>query len=101
MADEPTISFAGYTFLESKGCFACIHVLRGDPVRLYVHELDGSLQFLCGAGGHGDDDYAWVHAEHILANNRDMVDMPAVNFGFEAERDGVGKPWVVRQTPDE
>jgi hypothetical protein len=93
------LSFAGFTWEASKGCRACTHVLDGQPVHLFVHEPDGSLQFLCGAEGHADDDACWVHAAHVLRLNPDLRDLPTVDFGEEAERSEAGAAWVVTKTP--
>ncbi|MBU4433367.1 MAG: hypothetical protein KKC14_03015 [Alphaproteobacteria bacterium] len=101
MSNDGTLGFAGYTFADTKGCRACNHVLDGAPVLMFVHENDGSLQFLCGANGHTEADASWVHASHVLATNPDLTDLPTVDFGFEAEREGMGKEWLVRASPEE
>lgn len=91
-----TISFAGYTFDADKGCFTCKHVMDGASVLLFVHEPDGDLQFLCGASDH---DFAeqckFLHAVHVLEWHPDLLSLPTVNVGFEAERRDAISPWVV------
>lgn len=93
------LNFAGFTWSSSKGCRACKHVMQGEAVLLFVHEEDGSLQFLCGAEGHAQDDAIWVHAAHVLDLNADLRHLPTVSFGEEAERTAVGANWKVTQTP--
>jgi hypothetical protein len=99
MAD-PTISFAGYIFASDKGCFACSHVMEGAPVLLFAHEDDGDLQFLCGASGHDfEKECRWLHTRHVLDQQPDLLDLPTVEMGFEAERTSVGAPWIVSPIP--
>ena len=94
-----TISFAGYTFNGDKGCFTCQHVMDGTPVLLFVHEPDGDLQFMCGASDH---DFAeqckFLHTAHVLEWQPDLLLLPTVDFGFEAERSDVSSPWVVSRS---
>lgn len=98
---EGTIHFAGYTFDRDKGCLACDHVLNGAPVLYFVHEEDGDLQFLCGALGHEWKDRRSLHASHLLEWHPDLLTLPRVDFGFEAERTDVNSPWVVSEIPDD
>jgi hypothetical protein len=95
-----TISFAGYTFDGDKGCLACEHVLEGAaPVLLFVHEADGDLQFLCGALGHEWNRARALHAAHLLDWHPDLLTLPTVEFGFEAERADANSPWIVSPIP--
>jgi len=94
-----SISFAGYTFDDDKGCFTCQHVLDGAPVLLFVHEADGDLQFMCGAPDHDYDECRLLHAAHLLDAQPDLLMLPTVDFGFEAERPDVRSPWVVSPIP--
>jgi hypothetical protein len=96
MSVQPTISFAGCTFLKSKGCIACAHVMRGWPVLLFRHDLDGDIQFACGAGGHGDEDWHWLHVTHVLAEHPDLMELPTIPIGFEAERGATDQRWAVQ-----
>ncbi len=96
---EPTISFAGYTFLASKGCAVCRHVMEGAPVLLFVHETGGGLQMLCGAADHVDADRRWVHVHHVLQAQPELLELPTVDFGQEAERDSRESRWRVAQSP--
>ena len=94
-----TISFAGYTFDDDKGCFACQHVMDGAPVLLFVHEAGGDLQFMCGASGHGYSECRLLHAAHLLEWQPDLLMLPTVDFEFEAERADENSPWVVSPVP--
>lgn len=94
-----SISFAGYTFHDDKGCFACQHVMDGAPVLLFVHEADGDLQFMCGASGHEYSQCRLLHALHVLEQQPDLLKLPTVDFGFQAERADVNSPWVVSPAP--
>lgn len=95
-----TISFAGYTFASDKACFTCQHVMDGAPVLLFTHETDGDLQFLCGATGHDfDTQCRWLHTTHVLEWQPDLLALPVVEMGFEAERTSVGAPWIVSPIP--
>lgn len=95
-----TISFAGYTFDSDKGCFTCSHVMEGAPVLLFAHEEDGDLQFLCGASGHDfGTECRYLHATHVLEWQPDLLSLPIVEMGFEAERTAVGAPWIVSPIP--
>lgn len=68
---------------------------------LFTHEVDGDLQFLCGAGGHDfDTQCCWLHASHVLEWQPDLLLLPTVEMGFEAERTSVGAPWNVSAIPD-
>lgn len=96
---DPTIFFAGFDFLASKGCRACRHVMDGAPVLLFVHEADGSLQMLCGANDHEEADSVWVHVAHVIDSQPDLLDLPHVGFGHEAERTAGHSPWHVSPTP--
>lgn len=97
---EPALSFAGYTFAADKGCFTCQHVMDGAPVLLFVHEADGDLQFMCGASGHDfDTQCRWLHTAHVLEWQPELLSLPTVEMGFEAERSGVGSPWIVSPIP--
>ena len=87
-----TISFAGYIFDDDKGCFACQHVVNGAPVLLFVHEADGDLQFRCGASGHDYDHCRLLHVAHVLEWQPDLLLLPTIDFGFEAERADVNSP---------
>jgi hypothetical protein len=101
MCDDPVISFAGYSFDGSKGCFTCSHVWeQRAPVLLFIHDTNGDIQFMCGEGGHDSDDCIYLHAHHILESQPDLYDLPRVDFGFEAGRSGVGEPWVVSELPE-
>jgi hypothetical protein len=95
-----TVSFAGYTFDIDKGCFACSHVMAGQPVLLFCHEADGDLQFMCGSVSHESDDYAWMHTTHVLEKHPSLYDLPTVNFGFLAERGTQSDEWVVAPIED-
>lgn len=95
-----TISFAGYTFNDDKGCFACQHVLDGAPVLLFSHEADGDLQFMCGESGHDGDSCCLLHTAHLLEWQPDLLTLPTVDFGFEAERANVSSPWIVSRSPE-
>ncbi|EIZ77701.1 hypothetical protein WSK_3711 [Novosphingobium sp. Rr 2-17] len=95
-----TISFAGYTFNADKGCFTCKHVLDGAPVLLFVHDPDGDLQFLCGASDHDfSEQCKLLHAAHLLDWQPDLLRLPTVNLGFEAERSDKNSPWLVSASP--
>jgi hypothetical protein len=95
-----TISLAGYTFASDKGCFTCSHVMDGAPVLLFAHEVDGDLQFMCGASDHDfDKDCRWLHMSHVLEWQPDLHSLPTVDMGFEAERTAVRAPWVVSEIP--
>ena len=94
-------SFAGFTWEETKGCRACSHILAGLPVLLFVHEADGSLQFLCGAEGHAGDDAVWVHLNHVLDKHPDLCHMPTVDMGQESERPARGQDWTVSSIPND
>ena len=98
---QSTISFAGYTFNSEKGCFACEHVLGGEPVRLFVHDVDGDLQFLCGSPDHdwNNSRPRFIHAAHLLEWHPDLLTLRTVDFGFEAEREDTKSPWVVSPIP--
>jgi hypothetical protein len=98
--EQPRIDFAGYNFDGDKGCIVCSHVMNGHPVLLVCHEDDGDLQFVCGAPAHEGDDYAWVHASHVLSQHSDSYDLPTVRFGFLAERDSVNDDWKVSPISD-
>lgn len=98
--EQPRIDFAGYNFDGDKGCIVCSHVMNGHPVLLVCHEDDGDLQFVCGAPAHEGDDYAWVHASHVLSQHSDLYDLPTVRFGFLAERDSVNDDWKVSPISD-
>lgn len=92
-------SFAGYTFDADKGGFTCQHVMDGAPVLLFVHETDGDLQFMCGASGHDYNECRLLHATHVLEWQPDLLNLPTVDFGFQAERADVNSPWVVSPVP--
>lgn len=100
MANQ-TISFAGYTFDGDKGCFACEHVVSGEPVLLFVHDADGDLQFLCGSSAHdwSNSRPRLLHTAHLLEWQPDLLALPTVDFGFEAQRKDVNSPWVVSPIP--
>jgi hypothetical protein len=100
--DHPALNFAGYTFHGDKGCFTCSHVWKGGaPVLLFVHDVDGDIQFMCGEAGHdADEDCIYLHAHHILDAQPDLYDLPTVDFGFQAERTSVGQPWEVSELPE-
>jgi hypothetical protein len=54
------------------------------------------LQFLCGESGHDfDTQCRWLHTAHVLEWQPDLLSLPTVGMGFEAEREGVGSPWIV------
>jgi hypothetical protein len=95
-----TISFAGYTFAADKACFTCQHVMDGAPVLLFTHEPDGDLQFLCGATGHDfDTQCRLLHTRHVLEWQPDLLALPTVEAGFEAQRTNVDAPWIVSAIP--
>ena len=96
-----TISFAGFSWTNSKGCRACSHVMAELPILLFLHEANGSLQFLCGADGHRADDAVRVHVSHILDKHPDLLDMPVVDPGHEADRSAQDRTWTVRRLPDD
>ena len=99
MIRSPLI-FAGYTFASDKGCFTCSHVMEGTPVLFFAHEEDGDLQFLCGASGHDSEkECRWLHTAHVLEWYPDLLTLPIVEMGFEAERTAVGAPWTVTLIP--
>lgn len=94
-----SISFAGYSFGESKGCFTCEHVIDGAPVLLILHEADGDLQLMCGAPNHDfDEQCRFLHLAHIMEWQPDLLLLPTVDAGFEAERTGKDAPWVISPT---
>lgn len=71
------------------------------PVLLFVHEADGSLQFLCGAKGHTGDDAVWVHLNHVLEKHPDLCHLPTVDMGQEADRPAPAQEWTVGSIPDD
>jgi len=74
--------------------------MAGAPVLLFAHEEDGDLQFLCGASGHDfTKECKWLHATHILDQQPDLLALPTVEMGFEAERTSVGAPWSLSAIP--
>lgn len=97
---DSAINFAGFTFAADKGCLTCQHVMDGAPVLLFAHEADGDLQFLCGESHHDfDTQCLWLHTSHVLQRQPDLLLLPTVEMGFEAERDEVGSPWIVARIP--
>lgn len=67
---------------------------------LFAREADGDLQFLCGASGHDfDSQCRWLHMTHVLEWQPDLLSLPTVDMGFEAERSEVGAPWIVSPIP--
>jgi len=94
------IELAGYAFNADKACFTCQHVIDGAPVLLFTHETDGDLQFLCGAPDHDfDAQCRYLHMAHVLDWQPDLLSLPQVESGFEAERADVNSPWIVSPTP--
>lgn len=89
------IDFAGYSYPDNKATIACSHVLNGSSVLLFVHELDGDIQFMCGEAGHEPDDAHVVGLEHLLEHIRSMADIPVVEPGFMAERSYPGAAWKI------
>lgn len=73
--------------------------MEGAPVLLFVHEVRGGLQMLCGAADHVEADRRWVHLHHVLDAQPDLLELPTVDFGQEAERDSQGGRWRVAQSP--
>jgi hypothetical protein len=90
------IEFAGYIFDDHKASLVCNHVTDGHPVLLFVHDSDGDIQFMCGAGGHEADDAKVVGISHLLEHIRSISDMPTVDPGFLAERTAPGEDWDVQ-----
>jgi len=54
---------------------------------------------MCGAAGHNSDDCRWLHAAHLLESQPDLLTLPIVDFGFEAERADSRSPWIVSPIP--
>ncbi|MBA3526132.1 MAG: hypothetical protein M3438_04875 [Pseudomonadota bacterium] len=90
------VEFAGYTFDDHKASFVCKHVLDGNPILLFIHEIDGDIHFMCGAAGHTMEDIALVGISHLLEHLRSIAELPIVDPGFLAERPEPGGDWEVQ-----
>jgi hypothetical protein len=54
---------------------------------------------MCGASGHNFDQCHLLHAAHILDSQPDLLLLPTVDLGFQAERADAHSPWAVSPIP--
>ncbi len=94
------VKVAGYDVLEDAGSIVCRHLIEGGEVRLFSHDDDGVMQFLCGCKVKADSAMV-VHIGHVLEWHPDMADLPVIAPGFWAERIERGAPWIVRPQSEE
>ena len=78
--------------------YVCAHVFAEKrPILLVAHE-DGDWSFMCGRCDHGgSDDYRVVGVSHVVERDPSVNDCSDLPNGYEAEREGVGKPWLRTQ----
>ena len=74
--------------------WVCSHVFKKARPVLLVSKADGDWQFLCG--GDHDDRPHLVGVEHLLATDPSLKEVMDLQNDWEAERDGLGAPWVRR-----
>ncbi len=89
------IDFAGYSFAPDKACIVCGHVIDGMPILAVAHDDDGDLQFACGEEAHDTKDWHLIGLEHIDFDDLGPGEMPTVDAGFAALRDGPGSTWEI------
>jgi hypothetical protein len=89
------ITFAGHTFDDHQATFICTHIAEGMPALVFTHDSDGDLQFLCGADGHGPEECLHIGLSHMLEQMGEMLDMPTVDPGFQAQREYAGGSWTL------
>ena len=87
-------------FPSDLGCVVCHHIFNGvRPVRLVVHEFDGSWGFYCGGVDHSQDetsqDFKWMRVAVLLERDKTVAVMAGLSRGEEAERIEVGKIWNI------
>ncbi|WP_157439426.1 hypothetical protein [Aeromicrobium sp. Root344] len=75
--------------------YVCTHVFDGARPVLYVTRPDGDWCFLCG-GEHPDnaDAYRVVGMNHVVEDDRTLIDVLDLDTNEEAERRSVGDDWV-------
>lgn len=91
------ILLAGYLFPENTACIVCKHVFDGRPIRLFVHDWDGDLQFTCGEGGHTTEDAHVVGLGEIELEDAGLFRLADMMPGTEAVRQSIEDAWAIRR----
>jgi hypothetical protein len=75
--------------------YVCIDVFDHSKPVLYVTRPDGDWCALCG-DEHPDDgsQYRVVGLGHVVEHDRTILDVLDLDSDEEAERSGIGSPWV-------
>ena len=94
------VTIAGHDVAAHIASIVCRHVVEAGEVRIFAHDDDGTMQFLCGC--ELDVNQAMVvGVSHVLEWHPDLAKLPTVSPGFWAERSERGAPWVVKSQIEE
>jgi hypothetical protein len=69
-------------------------VLDGAPVLQVVHFDDGSWGFTDGVTEPTEQNLVLVCLDHLLETDPTLRPLAALQPGWQADRDGVGEPWI-------
>jgi len=87
---------------ESKACFTCDHILKGErPILFVSHDANGDWQFMCGQNDHTDKNaklISLVQATELDPTVNDLYEMP---MDFGADRKSVKDKWEPFRLPAE
>jgi hypothetical protein len=76
--------------------FICVHVLENSKPVLLVSRADGGEWcFLCGDTNHNDvSSIRAVGIVHVFERDPTLLELQDLDVDWDAEREGVGKPWL-------
>lgn len=93
---EEEVVVAGYRWQHHFGVFICNHVFEGAKVRLFSHEFNGDLQFLCGADNPDDfENCKLAGISHVMEHHPEIASLPDTKPGQWAERSNEDAEWIV------
>lgn len=89
------ISLAGRSYPKNTACDVCGHVMNGAPVQVFVLGLDGDLQFLRGATGHGAADARIIGLDAVEIDRHGLHELPSMVAGTRAVRQTLAEGWEI------
>jgi hypothetical protein len=89
------IALAGHTYEDNTACIICRHVMDGAPVLQFVFDIDGEVQFLCGAARHDKRDARVVGLDEVDHRQNGLDSLPDMPLGTQASRMSTKGRWEV------
>jgi hypothetical protein len=80
--------------LMETAAFVCSHVFENSRPVLLVSRAGGDWQFLCGGGHEAQEKPHVVGLNHLVERDGSLSELVDLPPDWEAERTGIGEPWI-------